>query len=399
MFFYALNKLVCPKTFQNLKCDVFESENIVGLSGNIEKCRNYCGYKGMSSNEVSEGTCIECQKIRVVSGRLYTEDRASEYPVINGVPRMLLGVNVQELKEDYKSYFESFRTRFEHYLDESEMSISHFDVLQSKTQESFGNEWEKFNTILPSYEEIFNEYFRAAGVDALKGKFILDAGCGMGRWAYFAAKYSKEVFAVDFSKAVDEAVRNLKEFKNAHVIQADIYNLPFRNEEFDIAYSLGVLHHLPSPFDGFKNIVNRAKKNGGGVLVYLYYALDNKSFIWRLILSLVTMGRRITTKLPKVIHYPLCFGLSVIFKALFVIPSDIFSRLGMEKVADSIPLNYYKDKTFKILYNDTIDRFSAPVENRYSRSQIREWYRNVGIDECIIPDERPYWCAYGIRKD
>lgn len=204
---------------------------------------------------------------------------------------------------------------------------------------------------------------------------------------------------VDFSKAVDEASRNLSQYAQAHVIQADIYHLPFRKEEFDLVYSLGVLHHLPDPYKGFESVVQRARPKGGGVLVYLYYALDNKSFIWKALLSFVTTIRKITTVLPKAVLYPVCLFMSLVFKLFLVIPAQVLKAFGMNKSTQRIPLSYYADKTFKILYNDTIDRFSAPIENRYSREQIREWYKRVGIAGCIIPDARPYWCAYGERSE
>ena len=47
--------------------------------------------------------------------------------------------------------------------------------------------------------------------------------------------------------------------------------LPFAAESFDIAFSFGVLHHLPDPEAGFRNLVSLVKP--GGRLVYAVCSL------------------------------------------------------------------------------------------------------------------------------
>lgn len=398
MYYYSLDKIVCPSTYKFLVCESFETEPVSNNSYEIQKCKSYCGYKGINPRDINSDDCNECHKLRVKSGKLFTEDKLHQYPIINGIPRFLSGSSKQLLYENYKDYFNKYWGYFE-TKDTENSEITKFDSMQLKTQKSFSNEWETFNSIHPNYKHLFDEYFRSVNLKELDGKDVLDAGCGMGRWAYFIAQEGANVYAIDFSSAVEEAYKNLNNFCNAHVIQADIYKLPFQEDNFDLVYSLGVLHHLPNPFEGFENVVKKAKKKTGNILVYLYYALDNKPYIWRLILSVVTQIRKISVKLPKGLLYPVCLIMSIFFKVLFAIPANILSRLRLKKASSYVPLNYYKDKSFKILYNDTVDRFSAPTENRYTRVQITEWFKKVGIDKCIIPESRPYWCATGTRND
>ena len=77
-------------------------------------------------------------------------------------------------------------------------------------------------------------------------KWVLDIGCGSGRFAEVALEAGAILVALDYSNSVDAALDNLRSYANFHIVQGDIYNLPFRKESFDYVYSLGVLQHTPN---------------------------------------------------------------------------------------------------------------------------------------------------------
>jgi SAM-dependent methyltransferase len=79
----------------------------------------------------------------------------------------------------------------------------------------------------------------------LAGKWVLDAGCGAGRFAEVALGAGANVLALDYSSAVDACYANLKHHAGLHVVQADIYALPLAAGFFPYVYSLGVLQHTP----------------------------------------------------------------------------------------------------------------------------------------------------------
>jgi SAM-dependent methyltransferase len=84
-----------------------------------------------------------------------------------------------------------------------------------------------------------------------EGKLVLDAGCGLSQPLKWGAVFgSAEIIGVDLSHAVDAAYRNARALPNAHVVQADISAVPFV-EQFDYILSVGVLHHMQSPQEGF----------------------------------------------------------------------------------------------------------------------------------------------------
>jgi 2-polyprenyl-3-methyl-5-hydroxy-6-metoxy-1,4-benzoquinol methylase len=118
---------------------------------------------------------------------------------------------------------------------------------------SFGYQWNRFraeqidsiNGTRISEQRFYQE--TSWTTEWLKGKWILDAGCGAGRFLDVAAKADAEVVGLDLSSAVDAAAKNLADRKNVHLVQASIYQLPFREGSFDGCYCIGVVQHTPDP--------------------------------------------------------------------------------------------------------------------------------------------------------
>jgi SAM-dependent methyltransferase len=138
---------------------------------------------------------------------------------------------------------------------------------------NFGLQWNAFRqTQLDSHTGVpisRNRFIDETGWSDLTGKRVLDAGCGAGRFAEVALSLGAELFAIDYSSAVDAAKANLGASPRLHLMQADIYALPFAEESFDCIYSLGVLQHTPDVHRAFRSLV-RYLKPGGQIVVDLY---------------------------------------------------------------------------------------------------------------------------------
>jgi SAM-dependent methyltransferase len=89
----------------------------------------------------------------------------------------------------------------------------------------------------------------------MKGKWVLDAGCGSGRFAEIALATGANVVALDYSSAIDACWNKLKENPNLYVVQSNIYEAPFAPNSFDYVYCLRVLHHTPDVKKTFSPIV------------------------------------------------------------------------------------------------------------------------------------------------
>src|SRR5439155_11942422 len=124
-------------------------------------------------------------------------------------------------------------------LPERGISREYEAALTSRVRKSFGYEWKHFDQILPEFDAEATNYFRLVPEEALSSAKVLDAGCGMGRWAvHVSQRPVARLYAVDFSLAIDHAAVRLLGYGNAHCVEADICDLPFRPQTFDFVYCL-----------------------------------------------------------------------------------------------------------------------------------------------------------------
>jgi SAM-dependent methyltransferase len=103
----------------------------------------------------------------------------------------------------------------------------------------------------------------------LRGKLVLDAGIGAGRFSEVMARWGARVVGVDLSYAVEAAQENLGHLETVLVSQADIAHLPFKPETFDVIVSIGVLHHTPDTRKYFQALVPYVR-HGGIVAIWVY---------------------------------------------------------------------------------------------------------------------------------
>jgi SAM-dependent methyltransferase/uncharacterized protein YbaR (Trm112 family) len=287
-----------------------------------------------------------------------------DFPVIRGIPRLLLPPLRQALLSD-------------------SAVRSDLNDPQVRTALSFGFEWNNFPEMYPEWEQNFLHYMSPHGAEFFKGKKILDAGCGNGRFAYYAARYGAEVWAVDLGPAIETARGNTEETGNVQVVQADLHDLPFAYESFDFIYSIGVLHHLPDPEPAFQNLLRHLKPDGE-VQIYLYWRPEGQP-VKRALLSLVTGVRKITTRLPHQAVYLLAFPAAVAAFAGFVLPYRLMRKIpGLQTIAEKLPMKQYARLPFRVCVNDQLDRFSAPIENRYSQQDVNDWLQRAQLETTSV---------------
>jgi ubiquinone/menaquinone biosynthesis C-methylase UbiE len=270
--------------------------------------------------------------------------------------------------------------------------------IDEAVKKSFGDEWEKFHDF--SNEEInkiAGEYFDIVDDSILKDAYVLDVGCGSGRWAKYIAGKSRFVEAVDPSTAVFAADVLLKDVNNVRITQAGIDTIPFEDKSFDFVMSIGVLHHVPDTRDAVKKCAEKVKK-GGFLYLYLYYALDNKGFAYKLLYKISNLIRLAVCSLPAKAKHVVCDVLAVIFYMPWILLGRFFKLIGLKKIAASLPLSVYQNKSFYVIRNDSLDRFGTSLEQRFTKKEIQEMMQAAGLNEITFSDKIPYWHVIG-RKN
>jgi SAM-dependent methyltransferase len=313
--------------------------------------------------------CPNCRASLTMDAALHCSQCNLVYPIIDGIPRLLLPSMREALNGTGRT-----------------------TNIEADTARSFGYEWHRFPEMHEEWEKQFLNYMHPHAAGFFPGKKILDAGCGNGRFAYYAAKYGAEVWAIDLGPAVEVARRNTQSH-NVHVVQADLHNPPFAFESFDFIYSIGVLHHLPDPEAAFQNLL-RFLKPGGVVQIYLYWKPERRP-IKAAMLSGITAVRRLTTRLPYRAIYALAYPMAMAGFTFFVWPYRVLRRFSLfNRVAEDIPLKQYADLPFKVCVNDQLDRFSAPIENRYTRQDVQNWLARASLEAPSV-GENFGWIATG----
>ena len=284
--------------------------------------------------------------------------------------------------------------RFEYrdgYLD---ASIAPTDARTVKTFESFGYEWNTFDDMREEDKEFWNSYTTGVPFTNLQSKIGLDAGCGKGRYSRFLSSHVGLLVALDGSSSVVSAARNLNSLGNVVVIKGDLRNVPFADETFNFIMSLGVLHHLDNPYEGFTKLVNLLRPDGM-LFLYLYSAPEGRG-IRQVGLAAAREMRRVTTRLPFKFLRALCLPLAAILRVLLVIPGEIGDRRKIAKLS-SLPLTTYRTKSFRSLWLDTFDRLSAPIEHRYRWHELQSWFDQAGLNVESVREDAGWY--FTLRKD
>ncbi len=154
------------------------------------------------------------------------------------------------------------------------------EVLASRRVDSrtffgrIGGDWDELR------RELFGELFAS---DALLGLLSPDAvaadlGCGTGEAAERLAPVVKRVIAVDREPAMlGAAKRRLARFSNVDFREGDLFQLPLRPGEADLAVLMLVLHHVEEPATALASIA-RIMRPGGRLLVVDMVRHDRASY-------------------------------------------------------------------------------------------------------------------------
>ena len=306
----------------------------------------------------------------VLEGELRCSGCMTTYPITNGIPILL---NTAQSHEQ-----------------------------NARTAARFGEEWDQFDFIdAERYAAQFLDWIAPVTPEFFKGKLVLDAGCGKGRHCIASAGFgAREIVGIDLaSGSVRAAFRNTKHLPNVHIVQADLYHLPFRRQTFDYVYSVGVLHHTPNPRQSFASLVKTARI-GGSISAWVYGREGNGWIIY----GLNPIRTHVTSKLPLPLVKALAFVLSAMLQAIL---KGVYAPLNRSNTLRPIAEKYlfYNDYLFYISrfpfrenYSIVFDHLLPEIAHYIRREEFESWFaENQLSDVTITPKSSNSWRGVGVR--
>ena len=280
------------------------------------------------------------------------------------------------------------------------MKNNRSNIIIKKVVKDFGNEWKRFDQSIVKKSElknIFDQYFNIFPLKELNKNLVgFDLGCGSGRWAKFIAPKVKKLNCIEPSvEAIRVEKKNLINFKNINYINSEVNKKILIKNSQDFGYCLGVLHHIPDTLNGIKICSMMLKKNAP-FLIYLYYKFDNRNFLFKSLWKISDFLRFLICFLPFNIKKLFTDFLALLIYYPLAKLSYVIDKLGIK--TSSMPLSFYKDKSFYTMRTDSLDRFGTKLEKRFTKSEIENLLSMSGFKDIKFSEKTPFWVATCRKK-
>jgi 2-polyprenyl-3-methyl-5-hydroxy-6-metoxy-1,4-benzoquinol methylase len=233
------------------------------------------------------------------------------------------------------------------------------------------------------------EYILGCSIKNLKNKNILEVGAGAGRFTEILLKCGANVHSIDASQAVECNYKNNKKISNKFKIaQADLYNIPYKDNSFDYVVCIGVLQHIPCSLEGLRSIWSKVKKNGILIVDHYQFTIGYYfSFLPIIRFFLKMLPTKYTIKITKLFvksFFPILWAVRDNEK-LFVFLRRIFP-LGFNY---SIKKDLTKKQHYQWTELDTHDALTDPYKRCLTKKSFSKMLNELGGKIELLSSLRP----------
>lgn len=241
--------------------------------------------------------------------------------------------------------------------------------------ESFGFQWKvrsqgrfEAGTLYGlSEDDELDAFFRALDIAPtdLKGRTILDAGCGDGFLVRLLAKFPVHVVGVDINTSIDRTYEACRGFPNISVIEADLLYPPLRGATFDVVWSEGVIVCTPDPRAAFASLA-RLVRPGGRLYVWVYSS--ERLSIYQRVRDLLVAPHR----LPR----PVLLFLSYLLAVPIYLAAKPYAAWRRRQGVAVDPKPSVRTVAFGLF-----DNLSPRYQSRHTVAEIRGWFEEFGCSD------------------
>ena len=284
---------------------------------------------------------------RVLEGALSCVACNKEFPIVGGVPRFVP-------RENYASGF-------------GMQWIRH-----SRTQ------YDSFSGLHVSEVRFYEQTHWPRN---LKGKLILEVGSGSGRFAEQAAQTGATVVTFDYSYAVEANFASNGQKENVLIVQADVFEMPFRAGTFDYLFCFGMLQHTPDPARAFAALP-RPLKPGGLLCADIY-----KFTVFRTILQTKYWVRPFTRRMnPEKLYARVVRWVDFMWPLASVIrklPKGYAINWRL-LIADHSYAGIVGQQAKEFSYLDTFDMLAPAYDRPATMGTFRSWGERAGLKDIEV---------------
>ncbi len=259
----------------------------------------------------------------------------------------------------------------------------------SATAQVKQSEWHDQWSMLSDQERfLFEDWILPFRMQDFAGKDVLEGGCGGGQHTGFVAEVARSVTAVDLNTA-DIAQKRNRDRMNVKFVDADLMQMDL-GRQFDVVFSIGVIHHTDDPDRAVANLARHVKP-GGRLILWVYSDEGNG-----LAKSLVEPARKLFL---KNMSRPNLLNLSKAITALMYPPIYSVYRLP----ARFLPYYEYFENFRKLSFErntlNVFDKLNAPQVQFITRQRAESWFppaewRNIHLS----PYKGVSWRVSGIKR-
>ncbi|MBL9038878.1 MAG: class I SAM-dependent methyltransferase [Archangium sp.] len=260
-------------------------------------------------------------------------------------------------------------------------------LVATRTAARFAAEWTRWAQLRSYYERQFFDWVAPVSRDDFIDRLVLEGGCGKGRHTSLIANFARQVVALDLGESAWVAFANTRHLPNVHVVMGDVNRAP-ATRAFDVAFSVGVLHHLPDPRHGFSSLTSHVKE--GGRVVAWVYGQEGNEWITRWV---DPVRKTITSRLPPMLLHRLSWGPSAALVAVI----RAFYRPDSQGRGPALPYGDYFASMYAFpvdeIHSIVFDQLVTPVAHYLTEAAVKHWF-DSGFRDVVVRSHRGYsWTA------
>jgi len=250
-------------------------------------------------------------------------------------------------------------------------------------------EWhDQWSMFLDDARFLFEEWIFPNRLEDFSGKDVLEAGCGGGQHSALVAPLARSLTSVDLNTA-DIARRRNPGARNIEFLEADVCSLALPRQ-FDVVFSIGVLHHTDDPDRAARNLARHVKP--GGRLILWVYSQEGNALVRHLVEParkrfLARTDRRRLRTLSRLLS-----------ATLFPVAQTVY-RLPLPFLPYFEYLGNYRRLSFERNTLNVFDKLNAPQTRFIPRSQVESWLPETEFEDRHLSwYKKVSWRASGTKR-